>query len=130
MIDGIAGDGVAIAGDRDHRRGMRLAVDVADQTADPALERGNARALGHDRANLCHPDVDRDMLFEQGGIDAQLDIARNVVAGMVGHDQDPTEAGRAKDAVCFVLAHRKAPTMVHHSRGMAACARSHAARSS
>ena len=39
MVDGIAGDRVAVAGDGDNAGHMLLAVDVADQTADGCLKR-------------------------------------------------------------------------------------------
>jgi hypothetical protein len=43
MVERVAGDGVAIAGDGGSPPGMRIAVEIADQAADIALERGDAR---------------------------------------------------------------------------------------
>ena len=72
--------------------GVLVAVEVADQAADPGLKGGHAGALGHRHADLADADVDGDVLVEQCGVDAELDVLGNAVRGVVRDDQDPAEA--------------------------------------
>ena len=122
VVDHIAGNGVAIAGDRDHGGGMRLAVDVADEAAGLGLESGDPGALGHKRADFGYADVHRNVLGQQFGMDAKVNIGGHAVAGMVRHHQDPAETRCSEDAEGFVFTHRKAPDICHQPGCAAAIA--------
>ena len=79
MIDGISGDGMAVARDRDGGRLVLLPVEIADKTADIAEKRRDSIMLRHFAGHFSHTDVDGDMLIKQGAIDAQIDILWNAV---------------------------------------------------
>ena len=47
-------------------------------------------------------DVDRDVLAEQRRVNAEIDVIRHAVRGVVGDDEDATELRRAGEAEGFV----------------------------
>ena len=121
----IAGDRVPVAGLGHRARGVVLAVDVADQPAEAALEGGKAGPLGQPRANLRHADVHRHVLVQQGRGDAQINVGGHMVRGVVRDHQNAAEARRAEQA--RDRGHRSAPPSDHHPLGSPACAASRSA---
>ena len=97
MIERVAGDRMAVAGDRDDRGGMLLAVAIAYQAADIALKRGDPGPLRHQRADFGHAQIDRDVLAEQRRIDPQINVIGHTVGGMIGHHQNPAVIPIASD---------------------------------
>ena len=86
MAQVVAGNGVAVAGDRDNRGGMDIAIEVADQPADIAEEGGCAGALGHAGGHDHDADVLGDVEIEQRGADTEVYAIRHSVRGVVGDD--------------------------------------------
>ncbi len=95
----VAGNGMAVTDQRDEAGAVRIAVEIADEAADVALERGETRLPRHQRADLRHADVYGDVLGEQFGRDAEVDIGRNGVAGVVRDDQNAAGDWGAENAI-------------------------------
>ena len=91
------------------------------------MERSGACGFRHQRADFGHADVDGDVLAQQFGGDAEVDIGGHAIAGVVGDDQDAARCGRANDAESFLLGHRNFPANCHHVRGITAAAASRSA---
>lgn len=102
-----------------------VAVAVADEPAGVAQEGCDAGALGQQFGHFAHADVDRDVLAEQHGINAEVDVVGHPVRGVVGDHQDAAEARRSDEAEGF--AHRSLPAMRHQSGSSASAAASRAA---
>ena len=73
VIQRIAGDRVAVAGNRDDAGRVLLAVAIADEAADIALKRRDPGALRQLRADFGHAQIDGDVQAQQRRIDPQID---------------------------------------------------------
>lgn len=88
-----------------------LPIEIADETADVPEKGRNARMASHMFGHPGHADVDRNMIIEQGWIDAEVDILRHPIGSMVGNYENAPETGLADQPERF--AHRSLPCICH-----------------
>jgi hypothetical protein len=84
----VAGDDMPVGNVGNDVEDSLLAVEITHQARDATEDRGAAEALGEQCAHFCRADVERDMLGQQLRGDAEIDVLRHMVRGMIGDDQD------------------------------------------
>lgn len=118
MVKRVAGDRMAIAGNRYRRRLMFLPVEIADKPTDIAEKGGISRLSSHQMRDPGHANIDGHMLVQQRRSDAKLDVIRNAVRCMIADDQDAVRLGFADQLEC--LDHRSTVGSSHQSGRAAA----------
>ncbi len=112
----IAGDEMPVALGRNHRRLVLAAVEIADQPADAGNMRGDGVLARQPFGDSVHADIHGDMLVEQRGIDAEIDVSGDEIGGMIGEAQQPVRARLPELAVGPAVDQRSFPLICHHSR--------------
>jgi len=95
----IAGDPVAVAGFGDEAGRGFLTVEVAHETADSGDVCGDGVITAEDFGDGFGADINRYVFVQQARGDAEINVLRHMVAGMVGDADDPAGGGCAALAV-------------------------------
>ena len=92
----IAGDCVPVAGFGDKTGGGFLAVQVAHQAADGGDVGGDGVVAGKEFGDGGGADINRDVFVQQVRGDAEGDVRRHMIAGMVSGANDPAGGRRTE----------------------------------
>ncbi len=103
---GIAGNGMAVACNRDQRGMILLAVQVDHQPRHRAEQRPAAQPVGKQFGHRRRANVPADMALDQRRIDAEIDARRHMGGGMIDNDQ------RARPADAFAIGARHQPCFI------------------
>lgn len=87
VINGIAGDGVAVACDGDGVRRIFFAVQIDDQPGNTTKNARAAKLRAQLLPKLCNSQINRDMGDEQGRRYAKVQVGRNMVGSVIRDQQ-------------------------------------------
>ena len=103
VVNGIAGDRMTIACNRDDVRRIFLAVKVNHQPRDIAKDARTAEPMAERSPQFRNTDVDGDVLVKQGGRDAQINIFRHAIGCVVGNQKQGASIGAGNVQPSFVI---------------------------
>jgi hypothetical protein len=93
MINGIAGDGMAIARNRDDVRRVFLAVEIDDKAGQIAKDAGEFEMGTQSLPQFRHADVDGDVFLQNRRGDAKVQVVWHAVGRVVGDEEEGAGRG-------------------------------------